>query len=307
MENLTEEGGLRDFFASCFSKSENRPSAKALLSHRFLQFDTNPSDHTSLEKKLTMMDSNNHSVRLTTDDINDAALSIIKLRAKKSLSLSAHSSTILSKMLKISNLQASNLAKKLGVFPATVELAFEEGEKIYEEKLAAFEISPSEVLSRKGHGRRRTFVGESGVCNVRQSNSPKSVRPLGDRENNSNANFMRNHAKSEPPKLQNQTNGLDVLKEIKDFNEKIAKELEVEGGEGEGEGEGRRKSNIKRKPRRRSFTGIRGIKKLVGRGVEPEPEPEPEPQTIRNSSSDMKMVVVEKETTVHRYRSESML
>ncbi|GMI58573.1 hypothetical protein ScalyP_jg10977 [Parmales sp. scaly parma] len=74
MENLTEEGGLRDFFASCFSKSENRPSAKALLSHRFLQFDTNPSDHTSLEKKLTMMDSNNHSVRLTTDDINDAAL-----------------------------------------------------------------------------------------------------------------------------------------------------------------------------------------------------------------------------------------
>ena len=91
MENLTEEGGLRDFFASCFSKSENRPSAKALLSHRFLQFDTNPSDHTSLEKKLTMMDSNNHSVRLTTDDINDAALSIIKLRAKKPLTLSAHS------------------------------------------------------------------------------------------------------------------------------------------------------------------------------------------------------------------------
>jgi len=162
----------KSFFRCCFAKAENRSSASELLNHSY--FENSPelgADGNNVSKgdsdvarffEKCLAENPRVSIALTTDDVNEAAFALLKLRAKKSLSLSAKSSTVLSEQKKINPFQMKKMAKNLNIFPAAVESSFAAAVKTLESDFLAFEKSPSPTMrTRKLGRRRRTFVGET--------------------------------------------------------------------------------------------------------------------------------------------------
>ena len=138
------------------------------------------------------------------------------------------------------------------MFPAAIEVAFENAENHLESKLGNYEISPTEAkMKRKLNRRRRTFVGESSATKAPRAGSPtlqdidtnidggfdsdlllSPMPPSGKKLHNIN---RAKHSKSEPPKP-NKAGGLDeedvrALEQLDEMNKMIDMELGESGDE----------------------------------------------------------------------------
>ena len=105
----TMSAAQKSFFSCCFEKADRRSTAAQLLAHEYFDSRNNDDTYCERDRKMSpeitnflrkgLVEHSSIDTALTTDDVDDAALTILKIRAKHALSLSAKSSTILSKQV----------------------------------------------------------------------------------------------------------------------------------------------------------------------------------------------------------------
>ncbi|GMH68286.1 hypothetical protein TL16_g04893 [Triparma laevis f. inornata] len=161
----------KGFFSSCFQGVETRPSASVLLKDPLLSSDfveLSAEERRKISAIVKKAKQENLGLHLTTDDVNDFALAVIRARAGEIGGKLGGGNAVPSKD------EMLLLSRRLGVFSITVEDSFEMAKGKYENELSTYELrgieaSKVKVVTRSERRRRRTFGANARVRGVEEA------------------------------------------------------------------------------------------------------------------------------------------
>ncbi|GMI09892.1 hypothetical protein TrVE_jg13453 [Triparma verrucosa] len=281
-DNLTENE--KGFFGSCFQSVETRPSAEVLLRHPLmLTADLTDEEKLKIRAIIKKAKQENLALHLTTDDVNEFCLQLIRVRAGDPMFAEG-------KVMPTKD-EMTALSRRLGVFSITVSDSFSTSKHKYDNELSTYELRGAEaskvkVITRSERRRRRTFGANARVSRETEDFDDVQLAMMGATsalntfvESNNEANLdesesdfktRAHHARSAPPP-KSEVVGLeadDVSSITKQFND-MSKLIESEiAGNISGQGPGLTLgSEVKmisvgeaRRRRRRTFDGKRPLR-----------------------------------------------